>query len=194
MGDMHELMAQARHRLSVADFHRMAEAGILRDTDRVELIDGEIVDMAPIGSRHAFVVSRLAQFFTLAGGVRYLVSIQNPVRLGETSEPQPDIALLRAGNYMDRLPTPADVLLIVEVADSSADFDREIKVGLYARHGIPEVWLLDLNAGVLTIYRKPAEGRYCQQLRPAAGEPVSPALLPQIVWRLDSGKTWSVPY
>lgn len=194
MGNMSELKERIRHRLCVADYHRMAEVGILTATDRVELIDGEIVDMAPIGSRHAYVVSQLSRFFTLAGEGSCLVSTQNPIRLGDRSEPQPDIALLRLGNYMNELPGPGNVLLIVEVADSSIDYDQGFKLDLYARHGIPEVWLLDLSGGTLFVYQNPTEGRYQTTLMPAAGESVKPMLLPSIEWRLGLGKTWSVPY
>jgi len=194
MGNMHELLAQVRHRVTAQDFHQMVAAGILRESDRVELIDGEIVDRAPIDSKHAFVVSRLAQFFTLAAGDRCLVSVQNPVRLDDRSEPQPDLALLKPGDYMDRLPGPQDVLLVIEVATTSIEFDREIKLGLYARHNIPEVWLLDLNAGELGVYREPVEGRYRGQQKPMASDAVSPLLLPDVALKLDSGKTWSVPF
>lgn len=194
MGNMSELLAQARHRISACDFHRMADVGILTPSDRVELIDGEIVDMAPIGSKHAFVVSRLARFFTIAAGESCLVSAQNPVHLDEHSEPQHDLALLRPGDYMDRLPSSDDVLLIVEVAVTSAEFDREVKLGLYAKHGIPEVWLLDLNAGLMSIYREPEQGRYRVELKPGADEVVSPMRLPAIGLRLESGKSWSVPF
>lgn len=194
MGTMNELLAQARHRITANDFYRMAEAGILSAPDRVELIDGEIVDMAPIGSKHSFVVNRLAQFFTLAAKERYLVGTQNPVRLDGFSEPQPDIALLKPGNYMDYLPGPADVLLIVEVAHSSIDFDRGVKLNLYARHGIPEVWLLDLAGGELFVYREPADDQYRMLRKPLANESVAPLLVPDVELRLESGKTWSVPY
>ena len=194
MGSMSEQMAQARHRITASDYYRMAEAGILGAADRVELIDGEIVDMAPIGSKHAFIVSRLARFFTLASNDNYLVSTQNPVRLDELSEPQPDLALLKPGNYMDRLPGPADVLLIVEVAHSSINFDREVKLTLYARHGIPEVWLLDLAGGELAVYREPADGQYRVMRKPLASESVSPLLVPDVDLRLEVGKSWSVPF
>lgn len=191
---MSELKERIRHRLCVADYHRMAEAGILTATDRVELVDGEIVDMAPIGSRHAYVVSRLSRFFTLAGEGGCLVSTQNPIRLGDRSEPQPDIALLRPDDYMSELPGPGDILLVVEVADSSIDYDQGVKLDLYARHGIPEVWLLDLTGDKLFVYRDPADGRYKTTLTPAAGDSVTPTLLPSIEWRIGPGKTWSVPY
>ncbi len=194
MGNMSELMEQVRHRVTVADYYKMAEAGILGEDNRVELIDGEIVDMAPIGSKHAFVVSSLAQFFTLAARNQYLVSVQNPLRLDNRSEPQPDIALLKPGNYMDNLPGASDVLLIVEVAHSSINFDRGVKLDLYARHGIPEVWLLDLMGGELLVCRKPADGQYRTLFKPLASESVSPLLATEVVWTLESGKSWSVPF
>jgi len=194
MGNMNELMEQVRHRITVADYYKMAEVGILGEANRVELIDGEIVDMAPIGSKHAFVVSRLAQFFTLAAHNNYLVSTQNPLRLDDRSEPQPDIALLKPGNYMERLPGVSDVLLIIEVAHSSINFDRGVKLDLYARHAIPEVWLLDLMGGELLVCRKPADGQYRTLHKPLASESVSPLLVKEVVWTLDTGKSWSVPF
>ncbi|EXI88961.1 MAG: hypothetical protein AW12_01794 [Candidatus Accumulibacter sp. BA-94] len=194
MGSMNELMAQARHRLSVNDFHRMGEAGILLPESRVELIEGEIVDMAPIGSKHAFVLNRLAQFFAAAAGDRYLVSVQNPLCLDQHSEPQPDIVLLRPDNYMERLPGAIDALLVVEVAHSSVHFDRGVKLPLYARHGIPEVWLLDLMGGELLICREPVEDQYRVVHKPRARDEMTPLLVPEVKWRLGDGKTWSVPY
>lgn len=173
-----ERAAMPYHRWSVAEFHQMAAAGLLDETDRVELIEGEMIDMAPIGSKHAYIVNRLSQAFS-AGGAngQYLVSTQNPVCLGESSEPQPDIALLKHGNYMDALPTAASVLLIVEVSDTTLGYDRDVKLGLYANHGIPEVWLVDVNAGEMTVYREPAEGQYRLIRKPRAAEAVSPALV-----------------
>lgn len=168
------------HRWTVDEFHRMAAAGLLDETDRVELIEGEMIDMAPIGSKHAFIVNRISQRFSASVGGQCLVSTQNPVRLGERSEPQPDIALLKSGNYMDALPTAAEVLLIVEVSDSTIEYDRDIKLGLYARHGIAEVWLLDVNAVELTVFREPAEGQYRLIRKPVADELVSPLLVPGV--------------
>ena len=153
-----------RHAYSVDDYYRMAETGILRPGDRVELIEGEIIDMAPIGSLHAAVVNRIAQTLTLAIGKRAAVSVQNPIRLDQYSEPQPDIAQLRprADFYADAHPGPADVLLVVEVADSTLRFDREIKIPPYARHGIAEVWLVDIENGQFTIHRDPQGHGYGQ--------------------------------
>ncbi|WP_374691683.1 Uma2 family endonuclease [Accumulibacter sp.] len=194
MGYMSELMDRARHRISVGDYHRMAEAGVFGHQDRVELIEGEVFDMAPIGSQHAYVVNQLARLFTLAAGQDCLVSTQNPILLGDRSEPQPDLALLKPGDYMARLPGPADVLLVVEIASSSIDYDRGVKLELYARHGIPEVWLLDLTGNELLVFRDPDGGTYRSSEAPRAGYPVRPLLLPGIEWRLGEGKTWAVPF
>ena len=171
-----------RHLLSVHDFHRMGEAGILAVDDRIELIDGGLIDMAPIGSAHAGMVIRLSQRLTRGLAGRALVSSQNPVRLDERSEPQPDIAVLRNRRdcYQESHPGPSDVLLIIEIADSSLDYDRDVKVPLYARHGVPEVWLVDLNARRVSIYRRPDGGAYREVLRPDGTESVAPALLPDL--------------
>jgi Uma2 family endonuclease len=151
-----------RHRLTVADYYRMAEIGILAPEARVELIDGEIIDMAPPGSPHAGTVTYLTKVLMRAVAERAIVLTQNPVRLSEYSEPQPDLALLRPRDdfYRARHPRADDVLLIVEVAATSLRFDRKTKVPLYARHGIPEMWLLDLGGRRLVRYRAPEHGSY----------------------------------
>lgn len=147
----------ARHRLTRAAYQRMGEAGILPPGARVELIDGEVFGMAPIGSFHAACVARLTRCFSAQVGERAIVWVQNPIGLGAYSEPQPDCALLRYREdfYRYAHPEPDDVLLIVEVADSSAKIDRDWKVPLYAKHAINEVWLLDLAGQCLEIYRQP---------------------------------------
>ncbi len=171
-----------RHRLTVANYHRMGEAGILHEDSRVELIDGQLIDMAPIGSQHAGVVKQLSRLFNLAVGQSALVSTQDPIVLGEHSEPEPDIALLRPRDdfYKSSHPRPEDVRLIVEVADSSIRYDREVKIPLYARHRIPEVWLVDLSAKVLEIYQEPGDGRYQRLIRPTDLTRVLPLALPQV--------------
>lgn len=180
MVEIRERTAVPYHRWSVEEYHRMALSGLLDESDRVELIEGELIDMAPIGSKHAFIVNRLSQTFSAKAGQQYFVSTQNPVQLGERSEPQPDLALLKHGNYMDKLPVAAEVLLIVEVSHTTLDYDRDVKLTLYARHGISEVWLLDVNAGELTVYREPAEGQYRLIRKPTRAEAVSPALVPAV--------------
>lgn len=170
-----------RHRLTVADYYRMAEAGIFDEDDRVELIDGEIIDMAPIGSEHASSVKRLNRRFDRAVGEQAIVSVQNPVRLDEHNEPEPDIALLRYREdfYRSAHPGPDDVLLIVEVAHTSLRYDREIKLPLYARHRIPEVWVVDLDNRRLEIYRWPEGETYRDKACPAPNESIAPAALPE---------------
>jgi Uma2 family endonuclease len=146
-----------RHRLTVAEYYRMGEVGILSREARVELIEGEVIDMPPIGSLHAGTVDYIADVVRLACGGRAIVRTQNPVFLSLHSEPQPDIALLRPRSdfYRSSHPTPADVVLIVEVADTSLAYDTQIKLPLYARHGIPEVWLTDLPNRRFLVHRTP---------------------------------------
>lgn len=149
-------------RFSVEDYHRMVDTGILSEQDRVELIDGEIVEMVPIGSRHAGHVKHLLRLFSEAVGDQTLVSVQDPVQLGEHSEPQPDIALLepREDCYTAAHPTADDVLLLVEVAESSLDYDRRTKIPLYGRHRVPMVWLLNLVDRTVEVYQQPDQEGY----------------------------------
>lgn len=151
-----------RRRFTVHEYHQMGQVGILTEDDRVELIDGEIVAMTPIGRRHAACVNRLNRLFGQRFADVALVSVQNPVHLGEHSEPQPDVALLRprADFYAARHPGPADILLLVEVAETSAALDRRVKLPLYARSGIPEVWLVDLDRSTIRAYRDPTPSGY----------------------------------
>ncbi len=157
------LIAPTRHKLNVDDYHRMGEAGILGEGDRVELIDGELIDMAPIGQDHAATVNKLTQTLVLAFGEAAIVSVQNPVRLNRFSEPQPDFAVFRprADFYATgERPGPSDTLLVIEVADSSLRYDRGVKLPLYARAGIAEVWIVDLRQRALDVHRAPAGERY----------------------------------
>jgi len=151
-----------RHRLTVADYYRMGEAGVLAPDARVELIEGEVIDMAPIGSKHRSAVKRLVALLTSALGSQVIVSVQDPLRLSDLSEPEPDLMLLkpRADFYADAHPTAADVLLLIEVADTSARYDREIKLPLYARHGIAEVWIVDLESRLVRFCRAPVGEAY----------------------------------
>jgi Uma2 family endonuclease len=171
-----------KRRFTVEEYHRMAEAGILSEDDRVELLEGEIVAMSPIGSKHAACVDRLTRYFDRQVGDHAIVRVQNPIRLGEHSEAQPDLALLkpRPDFYASSHPGPEDVLLVVEVAESSATVDREVKVPLYARFGVPEVWVVDLAGEQVEVFRQPSPQGY-QDLRTLRrGEVVSPLLLPEL--------------
>jgi len=160
----------------------MAAAGILSEDDRVELIEGEIIEMAAIGSRHAACVMRLTRLFSLGVGDAALVLVQNPVRLSDLSEPQPDLALLkpRADYYAAAHPGPDDVLLIVEVADSSVVYDRTVKTPLYARAGIREFWLVDLERQQVEVSREPAAGSYHAAQVHGRGDRLAVDALPQI--------------
>jgi Uma2 family endonuclease len=153
--------APSRHLISADAFHRMGETGILGPGDRVELIDGEIIDMSPIGVLHAALVARLASWFSQTLGRSAVVWCQNPLRLDDLSEPEPDIAILRprADFYTTSHPGPADVLLVIEVSDTSLAYDLGTKVPLYARHGIPEVWVIEAATRLTRVFRDPAGGR-----------------------------------
>jgi len=176
-----------RRSFTVEDYHRMAQAGILSEDDRVELIDGEILKMTPIGSRHATCVRRLNRLFSMAAGARVIVDVQNPIRLGEHSEPQPDLALLRPRPdfYGSSHPGPQDVLLVVEVAETSATYDREVKLPLYARAGIPEVWLIDLSEERIEIHRHPLPRGYQQVQHLRRGECLAPDALPDMSFAVE---------
>jgi len=140
----------------------MTDAGILSEDDRVELIDGEIVEMAPIGPRHASCVMRLTSLLTQQLSGQAVVSVQNPIQLGERSELYPDVALLapRAHEYRMELPGPPDVLLLIEVADTTMDTDRTVKIPRYSHAGIVEVWLIDLNNDVVHVHTDPTAVGY----------------------------------
>jgi Uma2 family endonuclease len=183
MGEILERpQAPARHRLDVDAYYKMAEAGILTEEDRVELIDGEIIDMNPIGSPHASIAKRLNQLFARAAadGV-VLVSIQDPLRLDAYNEPEPDLMLLRprADFYRANHPSAADVLLVVEISESSLAYDRGTKLALYARFSVPEVWIVDLLGAAIEVYREPKEGGYSVRERLSGGI-LAPALLPGV--------------
>lgn len=145
-----------RRKFTIKQYNQMIEAGILTENDRVELLRGEIVEMASIGRRHAACVNRLTELFVLRLAQAVIVGVQNPVELEDNSEPQPDIALLRRRDdfYEAGHPQSEDVLLLVEVADTTIEFDREVKIPLYAESGISEVWVVDINGQYLEVYRQ----------------------------------------
>ena len=177
-----------KHRLTVEEYHRIGEAGIFHEDMRIELIEGELIDMAPIGSLHVATVNDLVAQFSLAIAGVAIISVQNPILLAPSTEPQPDITLLRCrqDSYRSALPGAADILLLIEVTDSSASYDRQVKIPLYARHGIPEVWLVDLQQKRLETYRHPdpetGEYRLLEQHRRGN---VHPLLLPSVVIELS---------
>ena len=187
---MGALDAFPRRKLSVDDFNRMGEAGILGEDDRIELIDGEMIEMAPIGALHAAQVNVLARIFLRAVGSEAIVSVQNPIALPPLNEPQPDISLLklRVDDYRKALPTATDVLLVVEVADTTLRYDRDIKIPLYARHGVPEVWLVDLQNDCLIVHRQPGAEGYRDVSTASRDSAISPLSLPNV--QLDLAQLW----
>ena len=154
-----------RHRITVDEYHRMAEVGLLAPDAQVELIDGEIIDMAPIGPSHSSVVRELTRLLVTTVGDNAIVQIQGVIRLDNASEPQPDVAVLaqRDHRYRYAHPSSHDTLLLIEVSDSTLAYDRDVKLPLYARHGIPEVWIFDLQNRELHVHRAPQGGRYADE-------------------------------
>jgi Uma2 family endonuclease len=149
----------ARFRFSVADFHRLGDAGIIKPRDHIELIDGELMTMAPMGSWHAATVALLHETLLLGLAGRAIVSSQTPLVLDVYSEPEPDLMVLRprADRYRDALPGPGDVLLLIEVGDTTAHYDRGVKAALYARHGIPALWVVDRQNRVVWVHGRPLD-------------------------------------
>ncbi len=176
-----------RHRFDVDDFHRMVEAGILHENDRTELVEGDAVCMSPIGSRHAWCVNHLAKLFWQRLEPQSLVSIQNPVRLSRHSEPQPDLAILRPrpDGYRSALPEPGDTLLIIEVSDSTLRYDRDIKLKLYAKTGVPEVWIVDLAGERVLTFAELAAEVYETTASHQRGSAIAPAALPNATFMVD---------
>src|SRR2546423_8636468 len=146
-----------RRHFNITEYYRMAAAGVLSDDDRVELIEGEIVEMNPIGSRHAACVGRLTEFLGRLVGGEAIVWVQNPVQVNDYSEPLPDVTLLkrRVDFYAQANPGAADVLLIIEVSDTTLEYDRQVKLPLYARARIPEVWIVNTPEDTIEVYARP---------------------------------------
>ncbi len=151
-----------KKRFTVDEYYRMAEAGILTPEDRVELIEGEIIQMSPIGRRHAGCVNRVNDLFTFKFRGKAVVTVQNPVRLNDYNEPQPDLVLAkpRADYYASGHPVPEDVFLVFEAADTTLSKDRNVKLPIYARLGIPEVWIADLKHDLILVFRDRSGEQY----------------------------------
>jgi Uma2 family endonuclease len=168
-----------RRLFTTKDYHRMGEAGILMPEDRVELIYGEILKMSPIGSPHGAGVDRANRVLVQTLGDRAIVRVQGAVELDDYNEPQPDIVLLRPKEdfYYGKQPGPSDILLIVEIADTSLKFDRDIKAKLYAETGVPEYWLADIKTGTVFAYSQIESGKYRVVRQLHRGEFQAPALM-----------------
>jgi Uma2 family endonuclease len=173
-------MESTRRLFTVTDYYRMADAGVIGPDERVELLEGEIIRMNPIGPPHANCVDRLMYLFVTRLGERVSVRIQNPVRLDELSEPEPDVVLVRKDRDLQVHPGPSDVILLVEVADTSVGFDRQVKLPIYARAGIAEVWIVDLPGQALEVYRGPQATGYSASSRLVGGDSIAAADCPDV--------------
>jgi Uma2 family endonuclease len=174
-----------RRLLSVQEYYQLGHAGVLGEDDRVELIEGEMIEMAPIGGPHIYLVNMLTRVFAAQLGAQGIVSVQNPIVLPPRNAPQPDLAILAPSSITSKeVPRAQDVLLLIEVAHTTTDYDRDVKIPIYARHGIAEVWLFEVEVQRLSIYLEPGARGYQRLLNPEKRETVSPSLLPGVKIKL----------
>ena len=174
-----------RWRFTVHDYHRMGEAGILHEDDRVELIEGELVEITAIGTRHFSCVNRLNRLLVMHVGDEAVVSVQNPVRLNDYTEPQPDVAVIMTRDYRESLPMPEDVVLLVEVSDTTLAYDRGIKLPLYARAGIGEIWIVNLPGETIERYTAPSADGYRHADQKDLGQTLESISLPGLTPSVD---------
>ncbi len=176
-----------RFRLSRDRYHTMIESGIIGEDERIELIEGEIVTMSPIGSEHSGIVDQLSEILVDQLAKRAVVKVQGPIQLDEHSEPEPDIVLSkpRRDYYKRSLPTPADVLLVIEVADSSLAYDRTVKMPLYAQAGIAEAWIINLIDRWIEVYRDPSPAGYTTMLKILPGRTIAPQAFADVIVAVD---------
>ena len=174
-----------RYRFTVAEYEAMGRAGILGEDARVELVRGEVIQMSPVAPRHADSVAMLNRRLTRQVPDDVLVLVQSPIRLPDNSEPEPDLALVRFARYTKALPTAADVLVVIEVADSSRDYDRAVKLPLYAAAGIPEAWFADLVADRVERHTEPGPDGYQQIALVGRGKTLTSTVLPGVTIAVD---------
>jgi Uma2 family endonuclease len=182
MSDMQAEPLLTHRKFTVDEYHRMGEIGILHEDDRVELIDGQLVQMSPVGAPHAGKIDRLARILIKAFGDTAVVGVQNPVRLDKHNEPRPDFSIMwpRVDDYEGSIPTPADLLLLIEVADSSIRYDREVKAPLYARYGVPEYWLLNLGKKTIEVFCDPGPTGYLHISKHGPDDTIAPRAAPNV--------------
>jgi Uma2 family endonuclease len=184
VGRMNVLHAPT-YQWTVEEYEQLGRAGIFDENDRVELLNGEIILMSPIGYRHATAVRLLTNFFARQSHGRFEVDPQNPFNLDDSSQPQPDLTLVDPSvSTQRRHPQPADLFLVIEVSDSTVRYDREDKLPAYARNGVREYWLLNLDDGVLEVFRNPAAGAYRDARVFGPEETIAPLAFPDLELRV----------
>lgn len=176
-----------RRLFTVSEYHWMVAAGVFHEDDRIELIEGEFIEMSPINPSHAGRVNRLVRLFYRLLGDRAVISPQNPITIMDHSEPQPDVALLKPRDdfYTRSHPTPDDVLLVIEVSDATVEYDQNVKAALYARAGIPETWLVNLVEGRLEVFRGPGQRGYRERRLAWPGDEIVPVAFPDVVVKVS---------
>ena len=169
-------------KFTVEEYEKMATEGIIKSDEKVELIRGEIIKMSPMGTRHASIVDRLIQLFYQKLGQKIILRVQNPIRLNNNSQPEPDLSLLipRSDFYVAAYPCPQDIYLIIEVSDSTLDYDRYTKIPLYAEANIKEVWIINLKEECVEVYRYPLNGSYQDMQKYYRGESIFIEFFPEI--------------
>jgi Uma2 family endonuclease len=176
-----------KHYFTVDEYYKMAEVGLLAPDERVELIEGEIVEMSPVGSTHAGTVDRSSTLLNRQLGDQVIVRVQSPIHIDDFSEPQPDLALLkpRKDFYSKSHPRPEDVLVVIEVSDTSLNYDRNVKLPLYARAGIPEAWLMILAREVIEVHSEPRNGKYQKVQRLKRGKTLVSPTMPTFACKVE---------
>jgi Uma2 family endonuclease len=182
-----------RRRFNVAEYYRMAEAGILHEDDHVELIDGELIQMAASGAKHAACVDALNELMLGLVRGQARVRTQNPIHLNDLTEPQPDLVVARLGRYRQAHPTPADILVLIEVADSSLDYDHDVKLPLYAKAGIAEIFVVDTVHDVVERHIEPVDGQYRHVVSAGRGETLMSTVLPAVILPVDVALGYELP-
>ncbi|RJP26984.1 MAG: Uma2 family endonuclease [Candidatus Omnitrophota bacterium] len=187
------IVQPSRHWFKVDEYYELGRTGILKEEDRVELVEGEIIHMVPIGIGHAGNVAHLSDLFHRILGNQVFIWNQNPIRIDVHSEPQPDLALLKRapGKYMNEHPNPNDIFLVVEVSDTTLYYDRHTKVPLYARSGISEVWIVNLIDKTVEVYWEPSAAGYAKSRVVEAGQTFSPRAFPAMVLQVGE-EPWIV--
>ena len=186
-------LTPTRHRFTVAEYYALADAGILAENDRVELLDGDIIHMPPIGDWHAASVDQFNHLMLPPLQGRAIVRVQGPTHLNDISEPQPDVLLLRWRDdfYREGHPGPTHILLLIEISDTSVDYDRNTKLSAYARAGIPEVWIVSRQDRRIEAYTSPSGGAYSNVIHASPTETIAPQAFPDVT--LEVGRFFTQP-